>query len=117
MKFLFDIFSIAYNDSRIVVAYGQNQDAVSLVNQKASESMLAHPNFAEFAANDKDASLFMDYGWVMEIMAEAQKNMNAPTSVSPQLMEYMKGMSVYGALNFETGKIAGDMKVYPSEAA
>lgn len=112
-----DGFSIAYNDSRIVVAYGQNQDAVSLVNQKASESMLAHPNFAEFAANDKDASLFMDYGWVMEIMAEAQKNMNAPTSVSPQLMEYMKGMSVYGALNFETGKIAGDMKVYPSEAA
>ena len=112
-----DEISIAYNDNRIVMVYGQNLNAVSLVNQKVSESMLEHPNFAEFAANDKDCSLFMDYGWVMEVMAEAQKNLNAPASVSPQLMEYMKGMSVYGALNFETGKVVGDMKVYPSETA
>lgn len=109
--------SIAYNDTRIVIVIGQDMNAVSLVNQKAEASMLAQPNFVEFAANDKDCSMFMDYAWMMEVMADAQKNLNAPTPVSPQLMEYMKDMSLYGSLNFETGKVVGNMKVYPSEAA
>ena len=109
--------SMAYNDTRIVMVYSKELNAVSLVNQKVAESMLAQPNFGEFAANDKDCSMFMNYEWVMAVMAEAQKELNAPASVSPQLMEYLKDMSVYGSLNFETGKVVGDMKVYPSEAA
>ena len=110
-------FSVAYNSSRLVMAYGKETNAVSLVSQQEKESMLAHPDFAEFAANDKDASLFMDYEWMMNLVAEAQKNMGAPASVSPQLMEYLKGMNVYGTLNFETGKVVGDMKVYLDESA
>lgn len=110
-------FSVAYNSSRLVMAYGKGTNAVSLVSQQEKESMLAHPDFAEFAANDKDASLFMDYEWMMNLVAEAQKNMGAPASVSPQLMEYLKGMNVYGTLNFETGKVVGDMKVYLDESA
>ena len=111
-----DVFSIAYNDSRIVMAYGQDMNAVSLVNQKADDSMLAHPNFTGFAADDKDCSMFIDYAWITEQMAEAQKNLHSSASVSPQLMECMKGMSIYGSLNFETGKVVGDMKIYPSDA-
>lgn len=111
-----DEFSIAYNDSRIVMAYGQNINAVSLVNQKADESILSHPNFTDFAASDKDCSMFIDYAWMTELMAEVQQNLHSPASISPQLMEYMKGMSIYGSLNFETGKVVGDMKIYPSDA-
>lgn len=112
-----DEMSMAYNDTRIVMVYGKDLDVVALANQKEDESMLAQPNFAEFAASDKDCSLFMNYAWVMEVMAEAQKNLNTPASVSPQLMEYIKDMSLYGSLDFETGKVVGDMKVYPSDAA
>lgn len=105
-------FSMAYNSSRLVMAYGKETSAVALVNQKATDSMLSQPDFSEFAANDKDISLFMDYAWMMELMAEAQNNMNVPVSVSSQLMEYLKGMDVYSSLNFETGKVVSNMKFY-----
>lgn len=110
-----DEINVAYNDSRIVLAFGEN--ASTLVSQKAEESILANENFAEFATSDKDFSMFMDYEWIMNATLEAQKSMNTPASISPQLMEYMKDMCVYGSLNFETGKVVGDMKVYPSEEA
>ena len=110
-----DEINVAYNDSRIVLAFGEN--ASTLVSQKAEESILANENFAEFATSDKDFSMFMDYEWIMNATLEAQKSMNTAASVSPQLMEYIKDMCVYGSLNFETGKVVGDMKVYPSEEA
>ena len=109
--------SMAYNDTRAVLVYGQERTAVSLVNQKAEASMLAQPNFAEFASNDKDCSIFMDYTWVMDAAIETQKDMNVPCPYSPQLMEYIKDMSAYGFINFETGKLVGNMKVYLSDDA
>lgn len=112
-----DEASAAYNDSRIVMTFGKNPNAIALVNQKAEESMLANKNFAEFAANEQDCSMFMDYEWVMKAVLFAQNYTNAPAPISPKLMEYMKDMCVYGSLNFETGKVVGDMKIYPSETA
>ena len=41
-----DEVSVAYNDSRIVMAIGKNPNATALVSQKAEESMLANKNFA-----------------------------------------------------------------------
>lgn len=109
--------SMAYNDSRIVMAYGENMSAVSLVNQKVEESMLVQPDFADFAANSQDCSLFMDYGWILNTALEAQKSGKAPIAISPQLEEYIKDMSLYGFMNFESGKVVGGMEVYPSEKA
>lgn len=106
--------SMAYNDTRAVMVYGQERTAASLVNLKAEASMLAQPDFAEFASNDKDCSIFMDYTWAMNAVVETQKSMNVPVPYSPQLMEYIKDMSAYGSLNFETGKVVGNMKVYLS---
>lgn len=110
-------FSMAYNESRLVLTYGENMNAVSLANQKSEESMLAHPNFANFAANNQDCSIFMDYDWIMETVLEAQKSISNQTAISPELIEYMKDMCLFGSMNFEKGKVVGDMKIYTSELA
>lgn len=109
--------SMAYNDTRAVMVYGQDRTAVSLVNQKAEASMLAQPNFTEFASNDKDFSMFLKYAWIADVLAKAQTDMKLPNPYSPQMMEYIKGMNAYGFVNFETGKVVGDMKIYLSDDA
>jgi len=109
--------SMAYNDTRAVMVYGQERTAASLVNQKAEASMLAQPNFAEFASNDKDFSMFLKYAWMTDVVTKAQTGMKIPNPYSPQLMEYMKDMKAYGFLNFETGKVVSGMKAYlPDDA-
>ena len=112
-----DEVSVAYNDSRIVMAIGKNPNATALVSQKTEESMLANKDFAEFAANEQDCSMFTDYEWVFKATLFAQESANVPAPISPKLVEYIKDMCLYGSLNFETGKVVGDMKIYPSESA
>ena len=106
--------SMAYNDTRSVMVYGQERTAASLVNQKAEASMLAQPDFAEFASNDKDFSMFLKYAWMTDAVTKAQIGMKIPNPYSPQLMECIKDMSLYSSVNFEPGKVVGDAKVYLS---
>ena len=98
---------IVYNDNRILVTVGM--DAAKLIAQDAQQSILSNPNFKKFAESTDDYSIFFDYSWVTDVLKQ-QGQLDLPPTV-----ELMKGSSIFSAINFEQGKVTGNVKIYAND--
>ena len=106
-----DEVDIVYNDNRIVAVVTDDLNAVTLLNQKAEQSMLKNPDFEEFAKTTNDYAIFADYGWA----TEALQKFNNPSLSIPPTLKLMNECSVYCSVNFEQGKVVGESKFYTNE--